>query len=77
MSEVRITDRDGCTWRPHPLVAVEWQIRLPGTDTWSDADLLPDDGPFVGVCDLIPCRICPVNATYDELPELVRLMSHQ
>jgi hypothetical protein len=71
---MKVRDKMGSTWRPNPEVEGEWQIKLPGAEVWSDADLLADDGPFMGMCDLYPCRICPVNATYDELPELVKVL---
>lgn len=69
-----LIDKNGCTWRPHPLVLGEFQILLDEdkTQVWSDADLMPEDGPFTVVCDLRPCRICPVESSYDYLPELVR-----
>lgn len=69
-----LRDKNSCTWRPNPLAPGEYQILIEETRSWSDADLLPEDGPFIAVCDLNPCRICPIKATYDDLPELVRLM---
>jgi hypothetical protein len=67
VNAVIIKDRNGCSWRTHPLVPGEWQIQITETAPWSDADLLPEDGPFFWTCGVYPCRVCPVMCSYEDL----------
>lgn len=60
----RWLDKDGGEWRANPEVPGEFQILIRDSRAWSDADLGPEDGPFMQACGVSGCRICP-EVLYD------------